>query len=160
MRSVLTACMLVSAVAAAAGQEARPVATPEQGKPVLISGCLDGGPSSYTLATQPATRLPHERADVPVGTSGRSITYVLTPHDELDLSKHLGKKVEIRGALLPARPGPAPAVSATKGEPDVKRDDSPDVKPEADTGADIDAATLVRPNVAVTSVRVVSGSCR
>ena len=130
MRCMLTAFILATAaVAVPAGQEKRPAATTPQDKPVMISGCLEGGPSSYTLSTRPVTRLPHEPADIPIGTSGTSITYNLTPRDEVDLARHVGKKVEIRGSLLPARS----AVAATP---------------------------LVRPNLAVTSVRVVSVTCR
>ena len=172
MRSILTACILASAVGAAAGQDARPVAPSEQGKPVLLSGCLEGGPSNYTLAMRPVARLPHERADVPIGTSGTSMSYTLTPRDEVDLSRHVGKKVEIRGSLMPAGPTPAPALSASQAssssagkpseqrEPRVKRDDSPDVKPESEADADSKIADLIRPGVSVTSVRVVSVSCR
>jgi hypothetical protein len=147
---------------------------------VLVSGCLEGGPSTYTLSTRPVTGLPHERVDTPIGTSGTSMTYVLTPRDEVNLSRHVGRKVEIRGSLLPARSDPPPAQSSSQvgpstgsgrqegtpsrrsgrqGEPHVL-DDNPGVKPKADDGSDTDAATLVRPNVAVTSVRVVSASCR
>jgi hypothetical protein len=160
MRCVLTACILATAtVAAAAGQDTRPTATTPQDKPVMISGCLEGGPSSYTLSTRPVTRLPHEPADIPIGTSGTSMTYNLTARDEVDLARHVGKKVEIRGSLLPARSAPTPAPS-TKSEPRVKQDDSPDVKSGQGAGADSGATALVRPNLAVTSVRVVSVTCR
>jgi hypothetical protein len=126
---------------------------PEDGKAVAMSGCLTGGPSGYTLSNVASTGVPHETAGLPVGTSGASMSYSLTPRDGVTLGDLVGKKVEIRGVLLPAVPGNAPKAADTdaakaKGNPDVKAQEAAAI------------AAVVYPNVAVTSVKLLSATCR
>jgi hypothetical protein len=163
MRPVLPACFLSLALAFPAARQdetARSSAppTPAEGKLVAMSGCLSGGPSSFTLESVTVTDGAHDRPNLPVGTTGTTITsYSLRGRDGVNLSPHVGKKVEIRGVLLtPAAARPSAGESAEK----PKRDDSPDVKVESDAKVDSNVAAVMRPNVAVTSVRVLSASCR
>src|SRR5688500_442676 len=69
--AAIFAVALVAAPLAAQQKPATPAAPPkvDAAKPVLLSGCLTGGPSSYTLSNVAATRVAHETADRPVGTS-------------------------------------------------------------------------------------------
>jgi hypothetical protein len=127
-------------------------AKPDAAKPVLLSGCLTGGPSSYTLSNVAVTRVAHEAADRPVGTSGASTSYSLTARDGVDLVDYLGKKVEVTGSLLP----PAQAQKGAVADPKRTQNDSPEVK--AQTRANIAAAT--DPKVAVTSVKLLSATCQ
>jgi hypothetical protein len=122
-------------------------------KPVLLSGCLTGGPSSYTLSNVAVTRVAHEAADRPVGTAGASTSYSLVARDGVDLGDYVGKKVEVTGTLTPAE---QPQKGALAPEPKVKQDDNPDVK--AQTRAAVAAVTY--PKVAATAVKLLSATCQ
>jgi hypothetical protein len=121
-------------------------------KPVLLSGCLTGGPSSYTLSNVAVTRVAHEAADRPVGTSGASTSYSLTARDGVDLGDYVGKKVEVSGALLP----PPQAPKGAGSDPTLPKKGNPDVK--AQTRADV--AVVTDPKLAVTSVKLLSATCQ
>jgi hypothetical protein len=156
MRRISAGVVALALAVPVSGQEARPVAKTDRDTAVVISGCLEGGRSSYTLSTRGAGRIAHEGAGVPVGTSGASISYRLTPRDGVNLARHVGRRVEIRGALLPAQRSDE---RTTPANDEPKRDDSPDVKDDSSGTVD-PADALVRPNVAVTAIRVLSGACR
>jgi hypothetical protein len=158
MRPVLIASILaIGAAVPAAGQETRPVIKTEEGKQIVVDGCLTGGPSTFTLSNVAVTPPTHPRRDVPVGTAGTAISsYNLRGRDGVNLSQYVGKKVEVRGVLLTSRAATAPP---TESAEKPKRDDSPDVKTHNDDKADPAVAAL-RPNVAVTEVRVLSAACR
>jgi hypothetical protein len=121
-------------------------------KPVMLSGCLTGGPSSYTLSNVAATRVAHEAADRPVGTSGASTSYSLNARDGVDLGDYVGKKVEVTGTLLP----PAPAQKGAVADPKSPQSESPEGK--AQTRATVAAAT--DPKLAVTAVKLLSATCQ
>jgi hypothetical protein len=156
MRVLVAGILAIGAAVPAAGQETRPVSKTEEGKQIVVDGCLTGGPSTFTLSTVAVTPPTHPR-DVPVGTAGTAISsYNLRGRDGVNLSRHVGKKVEVRGVLLTSR---AATPSATESAEKPKRDDSPDVKTHDDAKADPAGAAL-RPNLAVTEVRVLSAACR
>jgi len=119
-------------------------------KPVLLSGCLSGGPSGYTLSNVAVTRVAHESADRPVGTSGASTSYSLTARDGVDLGDYVGKKVEVSGSLLP----PPPAQKGAVPDPTLSQNGSPDAK------AQTRAAAVTDPKLAVTSVKLLSATCQ
>src|SRR5688572_31053505 len=157
MTRVLSAAVIALGLAAlpCAAQE-KPVQYPaatksDASKPVLLSGCLTGGPSSYTLSNVAVTRVAHEAADRPVGTSGASTSYSLTARDGVDLGDYIGKKVEVSGTLLPPQP-PKTGVP----DPKLPRNDSPDAK--AQTPSTVVAVT--DPKLAVTSVKLLSATCQ
>ena len=157
MRRVLSVSVFALALAATplAAQD-KPVpapapAKPDAAKPVLLSGCLTGGPSSYTLSNVAVTHAAHEAADGPVGTSGASTSYSLTARDGVDLGDYVGKKVEVSGSLLP----PQPQKTAVP-DPKLPRNDSPDAKVQ--TPATVAAVT--DPKLAVTSVKLLSATCQ
>ena len=159
MRHLLFACLfaLVLALPVATQEPARSSPPPADSKIVTMSGCLTGGPSSYTLSNVTVTGAAHDRPNVPVGTSGATtMSYRVRGRDGVNLAPHVGKKVEIRGYLL----APSAESTSSKREPveKPKRDDSPD--PKGDKAAAGSVSTLMSPNVAVTSVRILSASCR
>jgi hypothetical protein len=123
-------------------------------KAVLLSGCLTGGPSSYTLSNVAVTRVAHEAANRPAGTSGASTSYSLTGRDGVNLGDFVGKKVEVSGALLPSTPAQKDTVAGAGGK--QTGSSSADVK--AQTRADVAAAT--DPKLAVTSVKLLSATCQ
>lgn len=143
MARFLSLCFVALAVAAGASaqnQTAAPARTskPQDGKPVMMSGCLTGGPTNYTLANVAITPAPHEGAERPIATTGATLSYTLTARDGIDLGKHVGKKVEIRGMLLPPTPPPGSKTGA----------------------AELRMKEAMSPAVAVTAVRMLSGTCR
>jgi hypothetical protein len=121
-------------------------------KAVLLSGCLTGGSSSYTLSNVSISRGAHETApDRPVGTAGASTSYNVIARDGVDLGDYIGKKVEVTGTLMPLTPAPAAGT-----EPKAKQDASPDVKAQARA----DAAAVTYPKVAATAVKLLSATCQ
>ena len=165
MQRVLPACLFIvlfSMPAVAQKEATRRPSTPvttEQGKPVTMTGCLTGGPTSYTLSDVATTRGAHETADAIIATSGESTSYMLTPRDGVELSTHVGKKVEITGVLLAAAGTPA-AKRAGSDEPQAKPDQRPGATLQGSTRATANPAAAKYPSVAVASVRLVSPTCR
>src|SRR5688572_32378506 len=112
MRRAIPATIFAVALAAvplAAQQKTTASPAPKaDAKAVLLSGCLTGGPSSYTLSNVSISRGAHESApDRPVGTSGASTSYNVIARDGVDLGDYIGKKVEVTGTLMPATPAAA-----------------------------------------------------
>src|SRR5688572_9182579 len=158
MRRALSVSVIALVLAAipVAGQD-QPVRSPapaksDAAKPVLLSGCLTGGPSSYILSNVAVTRVAHEAADRPVGTSGASTSYSLTARDGVDLGDYIGKKVEVSGTLMP----PAPAQTGAAADPKTAQNESAESKVQA--RATVAAAT--DPKLAVTSVKLLSATCQ
>jgi hypothetical protein len=157
MRRALSASVFTLALAAIplAAQD-QPARTPAPAKsdavkPVLLSGCLTGGPSSYTLSNVAVTRVAHEAADRPVGTSGASTSYSLTARDGVDLGDYVGKKVEVSGSLVPSQPQ-----KSAVPDPKLPKNDTPETKVQ--TRANVAAVT--DPRLAVTSVKLLSATCQ
>jgi hypothetical protein len=158
MRGSLSASVFALALAAIplAGQE-QPARTPapatsDAAKPVLLSGCLTGGPSSYLLSNVAVTRVAHEGADRPVGTSGASTSYSLTARDGVNLGDYVGKKVEVSGSLLPT---PQPQEGAVQ-DAKLPKNHTPEAKAQV-RGT---VAALTDPRLAVTSVKLLSATCQ
>ena len=154
MRRAMSATFFAVALTALPLAAQRPATTPTpkaDAKAVLLSGCLTGGSSSYTLSNVAISRGAHETApDRPVGTSGASTSYSLIARDGVDLGDYIGKKVEVTGTLMPATPAAATA------EPKAKQDASPDVKAQARA----DVAAVTYPKVAATAVKLLSATCQ
>jgi hypothetical protein len=170
MRRILPAgliamCMATASVGAQdATIKSKTTIKAEDGKAATLTGCLAGGPTGFTLATAVAgdahegASVPHERSSPAVGTSGVVATYDLTPRDGVDLSTHVGQKVEITGAMVDAATkGDKDATIAVKDKTTVKTDDAPDQKVETKTKAEIPRG--VTPRFTVTSVRMVAAGC-
>lgn len=157
MRRALSVSIFTLALAAiplaAQDQSARSAAAAKSDavKPVLLSGCLTGGPSSYTLSNVAVTRVAHEAADRPVGTSGASTSYSLTARDGVDLGDYVGKKVEVSGSMVPSQPQ-----KNAVPDPNLPKNDTPAAKVQ--TPANVAAVT--DPKLAVTSVKLLSATCQ
>jgi len=161
MRRVISTCV-VALCFAAASLSAQDDATiksktkikSDDGKVVTATGCLIGGPSSYTLSR--ATPVVEER--VTVGTSGTVVSYTLVPRGGVDLTTHVGQQVEVTGVLIPA---------ATKHDDDAKIkiqektktevDNQPDAKSQGK--AKVEVPRGATPQLAVTSVKMVGATC-
>ena len=162
MRRVISACA-VALCFAAASVSAQDDATiksktkikTDDGKIVTTTGCLTGGPSSYTLAR--ATPVAVEER-VSIGTSGTVVSYTLVPRDNVDLTTHVGQMVEVTGVLVPP---------ASKGDDDAKIkvqdktkadvEDSPDATAKSKTKVEVPRGATAQ--LAVTSVKMVGATC-
>ena len=161
MRRVISTCV-VAVCFAAASLSAQDDATiksktkikTDDGKVVTTSGCLIGGPSSYTLSR--ATPVVQER--VTVGTSGTVVSYTLVPRSGVDLTTHVGQQVEVTGVLIPAA-GKGDDDAKIKVEQKTKADveDAPDAK--SNTKAKVEVPRGAYPQLAVTSVKMVGATC-
>jgi len=119
----------------------QPTTRPEP-KPVVLTGCVGGGPAAFTLTNAMAATTPAKPGESPVGTAGIASSYDLTPRAGVDLAAHVGHKVEITGA-------PAELNVSNPGVPAAER-------PAA--GADV-AAKAPAPKLTVTALKMVSATC-
>ena len=136
----LFATAYAQAPASPAGAQ-QPGARPDPAKSIVVTGCVSGGPAAFTLSNAMAAASPAKPGENPVGTAGISTSYDLTPRAGVDLSVHVGHKVEITGT-------PAEAGSGA-GTPAAGAGDKP-----AGAGRAAPAAKLN-----VTAVKMVSTSC-
>jgi hypothetical protein len=88
-----------------------PAATGADAKAITVTGCVAGGPAAFTLSNAMAATKPGDSA---VGTSGISSSYDLTASAGVDLSSHVGHKVEVTGTPMAASGSAAPSAGAGK----------------------------------------------
>ncbi len=93
----------------------------------------------------------------PVGTSGSTKNYALSPRDGVDLAAHVGKRVEISGIMVPAARGDKDAEITIREETKVERDHAPDSTSKTRVEADIQRGA--HPQLNVLSVKTVGGTC-
>ena len=160
MRRVISTCVV--ALFAAASLNAQKDATiksetkikTDDGKVVTTSGCLIGGPNSYTLSR--ATPVVQER--VTVGTSGTVVSYTLVPRGGVDLTTHIGQQVEVTGVLVPAAgKGGDDAKIKVEEKTKAEIEDSPDARSKSNTKVEVPRGAY--PQLAVTSVKMVGAAC-
>jgi hypothetical protein len=110
------------------------------------------------VETKTETRVEVDRADRPVGTSGVMKTYELSPRAGVDLSAHVGKRVEISAVMVDAAAGGDDDARVEIEEmTTVEREDAPDSKVETETGADLPRGDRAR--LMVVSVKPTGASC-
>lgn len=154
---------------------------------VTLTGCLQPGTASDTFILSGATILKGDEAtlrkrtaidvdddeteartrtktevekdqDTAVGTSGEARTFELRPSADVDLSAHVGHKVEIIAAALePAKDADDDAEITTKTETKVRREGAPDSKLKSETKAHLPRGA--RPRLTVISVKHMAPSC-
>ena len=90
-----------------------------------------------------------------IGTSGVMATYELTPKDGLDLTPHVGHRVEVTAVAMEAGKGDADVEVRTKTK--VETEDAPDARMKTKTKAELPKGKT--PRLAVMSVRHISPSC-
>jgi hypothetical protein len=93
----------------------------------------------------------------PVGTSGTMKNYALSPRAGVDLTPHVGKRVEISGIMVPAAKGDKDAEVSIREETKVDGDHGADGKVKTRVEADIQRGA--HPQLNVLSVKAVPGDC-
>ena len=72
-----------------------------------------------------------------VGTSGRTMMYDLVPRTGVNLSAHVGHRVEIAGVMLDPAKGDDDAEVTIREDTKVKADDAPDARVRTKTKAEL-----------------------
>jgi hypothetical protein len=95
--------------------------------------------------------------DEAVGTSGSVATYELMPKEGVDLTPHVGHKVEITAVAVNAADDDDDAEVDVKTKTKVKVDDAPDTKVKSKTEAELPRGPNAR--LTVLSVKHIAPSC-
>jgi hypothetical protein len=102
------------------------------------------------------TEVEHED-ETPVGTSGAVTTYELMPKDGVNLTPHVGHRVEITAVALDKKDGDDDAEIDIETKTKIEREDKPDAKIKSDTEAELPRGAQNR--LTVVSVKHISPSC-
>ena len=158
----------------------------DDAKVITMTGCLSKAPSGDVFVLAGATKLKGDdmesksktKVDVDrdetevktktktevetdddeaVGTSGSVATYELMPKDGVDLTAHVGHKVEVTAIALDAADSDDDADVKVKTETKVKADDAPDTKVKSKTEAELPRGANAR--LTVMSVKHIAPSC-
>lgn len=158
----------------------------DDAKVMTMTGCLQQGATSDTFVLAGATTLKgddmksksktkidvdddetevksQERTEVEhddnaVGTSGAVATYELMPNTGVDLTAHVGHKVQVTAvAVDPAKGGDKDAKVKAKTETKVTVEDAPDARVQSTTKAELPRGANAR--LTVMSVKHISPSC-
>ncbi len=95
--------------------------------------------------------------DEAVGTSGSVATYELMPKDGIDLSAHVGHKVEVTAVALKPADGDDDAEVDVKTKTKVEVEGAPDSKVKSRTQAELPRGA--NPRLTVMSVKHIAPSC-
>ena len=95
--------------------------------------------------------------DEAVGTSGTVATYELMPKEGVDLTAHVGHKVEITAIALKPGDDDDTAEVDVRTKTEVKRDDAPDTRVKSRTEAELPRGANAR--LTVMSVKHIAPSC-
>jgi hypothetical protein len=158
----------------------------DDAKVITMTGCLSKAPSGDVFVLAGATKLKGDdmesrsktKVDVDddetevktktktevetdddeaVGTSGSVATYELMPKDGVDLTAHVGHKVEVTAIALNPADSDDDAEVDVKTKTKVKVDDAPDTKVKTRTEAELPRGANAR--LTVMSVKHVAPSC-
>lgn len=162
MRQVLSSCVLALAATTLVAAQDTTIKSEtrikaDDAKVMTLSGCLTGGPSTFTLTN--ATPVEADKpSDRPIGTSGTSHAYLLSPREGVTFAPHVGQKVEVSGVIVPAaKGGDKTARVEVRERTEVQRDGSPDSKSETTTKTTI--ARGATEQFAVEAIKLVSPVC-
>jgi hypothetical protein len=103
------------------------------------------------------TRAEVDRGDRPVGTSGVTKSYELAPRAGVDLSTHVGKRVQISAVMVDAANGDDDAEVEIEEKTKIEREDAPDSKVKTETEAELPRGDQAR--LTVVSVKEIAASC-
>ena len=162
MRRVVCSCACALLAAATLSAQDKTIKTETQikaddAKVVTMTGCVSGGPQAFIL-TNAEFADKAKKNDKPVGTSGSSGVYALTPNEGVDLKSQVGHKVEIIGAIIPpAKDGDKDSKVEVREKTRVEREDAPDSKSESRTETKVPRGEHAQ--FAVASVKMVSPIC-
>ena len=164
MRHVVPTCLLALGFTASLAAQDTKITTKttvdgDGAKPTVVSGCLMGGPATFTLLKNSEGLAARENAGErgAVGTSGTVSAYSLTARDGVDLKAHVGKRVEITGVEIAAGDKDDTAEVEVKEETKIERDDAPDDRVRARTELEVDRGPA--PKLVVTAVKMLSSTC-
>jgi hypothetical protein len=119
---------------------------------------IDVDKNETETKTKSRTEVEHEDDETPVGTSGAVTTYELTAKDGVDLTSHVGQRVEITAVALDKKSGTdddAEVEMQTKTK--VEREDEPDTKVKSKTEAEL--ARGAHNRLTVVTVKQIAASC-
>ena len=164
MRFLVPTCLLALGFTASLAAQDTKITTKttvegDDAKPTVVSGCLMGGPTTFTLLDSSASVTARERSGErgAVGTSGAVTSYSLTAPDGVDLKTHVGQKVEITGVVVAAGDKDDDAEIEVKEETKIERDDAPDDRVQSRTELEVSRGPA--PKLAVTAVKMLSSTC-
>lgn len=158
----------------------------DDAKVVTMTGCLSKAPSGDVFVLAGATKLVGDEMtarsktkvdvddnetetknksktevehddDKAVGTSGSVATYELMPKEGVDLTPHVGHKVEISAIALDPKDHDDDAEVDIQTKTKVKVDDAPDSKVNTKTEAELPRGANAR--LTVVSVKHIAASC-
>jgi hypothetical protein len=157
----------------------------DDARTVMATGCLQQAPTTKTFTLMGAvatgedlesktrvstdvdrddvevetdTRAEIDRDDRPVGTSGVMKTYELSPRAGVDLSAHVGKRVQISAVMVDAaKGGDDDAEVEIEEKTEVEREDAPDAEAKTETEAELPRGDHAQ--LTVVSVKEIAPSC-
>jgi hypothetical protein len=106
--------VLAAVFASAAAVLAQDASPKPDGKQVILSGCLGGGPSKFVLTNVAMAAPAGNKGENPSGTPALAASYDLTPRDGLALAPHVGHRVELTGVIT-AAPKPGESAASDTG---------------------------------------------
>ena len=105
--------VLAAVLASAAAVLAQSAGPQPDGKQVILSGCLGGGPSKFVLTNVAMAAPAGNKGEKPSGTPALAASYDLMPRDGLALAPHVGHRVELTGVVT-AVPEPGDSAASDK----------------------------------------------
>jgi hypothetical protein len=163
MRQLLSSCVIALIAAASVGAQDATIKKEtridaDDAKVRSFTGCLTGGPTTFTLTNVAPVNPPGKSSDKPVGTSGAAVAYVLTAKEGVTLAPHVGHRVEVAGVVIPAaKDGDKDAKVEIRERTEVQRDGAPDSKSETTTRSTIPRGATDQ--FAVASIKMISPVC-
>jgi hypothetical protein len=123
-----------------------------------FTGCITGGPTTFTLTNVAPVNTSDKPSDKPVGTSGATVAYLLTAKEGVTLAPHVGHKVEVAGVVIPAaKDGDKDAKVEVRERTEIQRDGAPDSQSETRTRSTIPRGATDQ--FAVASIKMISPVC-
>ena len=181
---VLALAMVVSASAQDSTVKSKTTVKADDARTVVMTGCLMQTGGNYMLAgattatgedltirstvktdvdkdetevkTKTRAEIDHDDDDA-VGTSGATTMYQLDPRAGVNLSSHVGHRVQISGVMLDPAKGDDDAEVTIREDTKIKSDDAPDARVRTKTKAELPRGA--HPRLSVVSVKPLSGSC-
>jgi hypothetical protein len=118
---------------------------------------IDVDKDETEVKTKSRTEVEHEDDEKPVGTAGAVTTYELMPKDGVNLTPHVGHRVEITAVALDKKDGDDDAEIDIQTRTKIEREDAPDSKVKSKTEAELPRGAHNR--LTVVSVKHVAPTC-
>lgn len=118
---------------------------------------IDVDKDETEVKTKSRTEVEREDEDTPVGTAGAVTTYELMAKDGVNLTPHVGHRVEITAVAVDKKDGDDDAEIEMETKTKVEREDAPDTRMKSKTEAELPRGANKR--LTVMSVKHISPSC-